>query len=361
MNFSDVHLGNSRTSSEFIINNVQTMLSPPVLLDLDMIIIAGDLFDKELPLAGTWQIQQFILFLIRAAYKYDIVIRILEGTPSHDRGQGAIINTLIEAYDKKVDVKYYDDVAVEHIDSLDLDILYVPDEWSSDHDATWYAVNEALRKAGLTSVHMSIMHGMFEHQLPNGIPRPCHSLERYSSITEYYIVIGHIHKFSINGKAVSCGSTDRLAFNEESPKGMVQLLIDRLMYSNSEIRFIENVGAKQYKTFDLTKIEPEDIELALDEVSHMPADSYVAVLTQRTPVKLGVIDSVKLRNPNLNWRARIIKDDVSTAEPVLIDEVINITPINQRTVTNLIRDRLSMLSTDKIDISRMLELLEEIK
>lgn len=360
MNFSDVHLGNSRTTSAFIIENLKSMLTPVVLSELDMLVIAGDLFDKELALANTWDIQQFIIFLIRAAHQHNIVIRILEGTPSHDRGQAAIINTLVDAFQHPVNVRYIDDILVEHIDSLNLDVLYVPDEWSADHNTTWYAVQEALKAAGLKTVHMSVMHGMFEHQLPNGIPRPCHSLENYSSITEYFIIIGHIHKFSIEGKSVACGSTDRLAFNEESPKGMVQLLIDRQMVENSVVKFIENTGAKIYKTFDISNIDVDDIETALAPVSLMPDDSYVAIHTPREPVRLGIIDSISLRYPNLNWRVRILTA-IKSEQPVEMDEVMEITPINSRTISTLVKDKLEALDMPTISITRLLNILEEVK
>ena len=97
---SDIHLGHNINKTENIINNLQIYFKENYkeFSKLDMICIAGDVFDKLLVsssidflLATEW-LTELIVF----CKQHDIILRILEGTPSHDRNQSKVITSIIK-------------------------------------------------------------------------------------------------------------------------------------------------------------------------------------------------------------------------------------------------------------------------
>ena len=59
------------------------------------------------------------------------------------------------------DFKYIDSVCVEYIEKLNLNVLYVPDNWSANPDITLADVKKAIAEKGLVEVDIAIMHGCF--------------------------------------------------------------------------------------------------------------------------------------------------------------------------------------------------------
>ncbi|MFO5695602.1 hypothetical protein ACLBP9_31015, partial [Klebsiella pneumoniae] len=58
-----------------------------MLKDIDMLIITGVLFDRQLNNGdpAAYAIDRFITILLYKCEMYNVMIRIVEGTPSHDR------------------------------------------------------------------------------------------------------------------------------------------------------------------------------------------------------------------------------------------------------------------------------------
>ena len=145
--FSDVHLGHPKTSARHIVksldkafpNNAETAL-------LDIIIIAGDLFDQGLHYTddSVRVIQNWALRFLRLCAKNNITLRILEGTPLHDRGQTANLADFNTHAMLGADIKYVDTLSIERLEKFDLSILYIPDEWRPDPDQTWLETKQAL-------------------------------------------------------------------------------------------------------------------------------------------------------------------------------------------------------------------------
>ena len=60
---------------------------------------------------------------------YNIILRILEGTPSHDWKQSKLFIHLNDLTKAGTDVKYIDSLSIEYIDKFGINVLY-PDEIS---------------------------------------------------------------------------------------------------------------------------------------------------------------------------------------------------------------------------------------
>jgi hypothetical protein len=248
---SDVHLGHKRTKTAFIINNLNKhLVTDAFMSSIDILFIVGDLYDdllatysEDYQLIGSWEAR-----LLRKAHRYGVQVRLVEGTKSHDRGQGVQMVTINEAYKKigkGVDLKYITDLSIEYIEKWGLHVLYVPDDLSPNPQDTLDQVRALLREHKITKVDLAMMHGQFPHQIPAGIGHiPMHDDEAYSELARL-IFIGHIHTSTVYKNIYAQGSVDRLSHAEEEPKGFFRAVMGPDHYT---VTFIENTGAAIYKT-----------------------------------------------------------------------------------------------------------------
>jgi len=295
--FSDVHFGHRRTPTDFIISNLNKIFDKHKRWkrDLDIIFIAGDLYDRRLDMSSPEAVASiaFMLKLIKYCSKYRIKLRILEGTPDHDWRQASLFSTLIDKGRYDVDYKYIDVLSIEHMNDLNIDILYIPDKWDTP-DNTYEQVENLLRENGLSKVDLVIMHGQFHYQLPVTLSSS-HNESDYIRITRGLIHAGHIHRHSVHKSIVVEGSFDRLAHNEEEPKGLLETTVVDNTYN---WKFIENTGAKVYRTVVVDSSDIEEIEKTVtDAVSKVPRDSYIRFkVTQGSPLP-SIIKTLRKSHP----------------------------------------------------------------
>lgn len=364
---SDIHLGNRRTSAEYIINNLNTYLTNDVAMaDIDLLFLAGDVFDTQLMLSSedVPLIQMWIAKLLLLCKKHNVTLRVLEGTPSHDRAQSeqfkTVENMLRMTGDHNVDLVYVDKLCIEHIDRFNIDVLYVPDEWNVSNEETQEEVKNLLAAKGLSSVDYSVMHGTFEHQLPPHIKSPKHNNAYYESITKQLIFVGHIHIYSINNKVVSHGSFDRIGHGDESNKGYIKVnVFDDGHYV---INFIENKNANIYKT--VTSIN-ETTEQLMERLSvivrDLPINSNVRIQCYKTDETANIIPTVKARWISVIWSINYINVDEED-NITLVNDRPTYKPliINQSNIKTLINDRLTLRGNTKDIIDLSNEILSEV-
>lgn len=312
---SDVHLGHRNTTTKQIVDNLDKYFghytSSHAFSHLDLIFIAGDLFDSallftqdEIAIIHGWMYR-----LLDFCSKNDIKLRILEGTPSHDNFQCRNFLGMAERYGKDLDFKYIETLHIEKIDDLGLSVLYVPDEWAATTDKTQEQVDTLLKEAMLSKVDIAIMHGMFTYQVPELTKESLkHSELYYLDIVKYFICIGHVHVFSTFDRIIAQGSFDRLAHGEESPKGGV------LCYLNKEGQhgyvFIENQTAKTYKTIT---IRGTDIDKAVAQLTtaldKLPAESHVRIKAKKEHPILQGLNTFKVNYPFLHFTKLTVEDE----------------------------------------------------
>ncbi|MND14830.1 hypothetical protein D3C81_193510 [compost metagenome] len=299
----DIHLGHHNTKTSHIIKNLYKAFPDNAETgELDMIIIAGDLYDRLMyyPDPNIPEIRRWMFSFLSMCKRRDIVVRILEGTPSHDWKQSAHFIAENEIAEIGADIKYVEVLSIEHIEKFGINVLYVPDEWKHDTDDVWLDVCKEMNEKGLEQVDFTILHGAFNYQLPSHVPVPTHIPERYMGITKYFVFGGHIHKRSQYGNILAAGSFDRLSHGEEEDKGHYRVVVDRDNV-NHDITFVVNEGSKPYKSVDCTGQPLEDALAAIDRlIDTMPIDSHVRVIADKaSPVALG-FKEVKERYP-LHW------------------------------------------------------------
>ena len=299
---SDIHLGHNINKTENIINNLQMYFKENYkeFSKLDMICIAGDVFDKLLVsssidflLATEW-LTELIVF----CKQHDIVLRILEGTPSHDRNQSKVITSIIKKLNIELDYKYIDTLYIEHHNRLGIDILYIPDEYKHKAEDTYKEVLELLTERKLKKVDIAFIHGQFHYQLPMVKLDSSHNMEDYLNIVKYYISIGHIHTPSVYERIIAQGSFDRLAHNEEEDKGGVMITLTE---KESSFKFVYNKNAMIFKTYRFDKESIEEITNILDkDLKKMKDKSNIRIISNSEEFLSSNIKDLRLRYPNIN-------------------------------------------------------------
>lgn len=250
LHLSDVHYGNPRVEPGSITVGLKMCLPmDKPYPHAKLLLVHGDYFDSDFRLAASaaGHAQQGMIYLLLYCAKHGIILRFLEGTPKHDRKQSANVVMLAEGYGIDVDVKYIDDLSIEYIPSLDINILYVPDERNLDALDTFAEAQALIHSRGLEQVDIVSMHGAWLYQMPI-VHKSYHDSVMWATLVKWHIYSGHIHTHSRYLKNVSVGSFGRNFHGEEEQKGMLYTL-----YAGDEcdIQHIVNPCARIFKTLDV--------------------------------------------------------------------------------------------------------------
>ncbi len=324
--FSDSHVGHNKTTTGHILSSLSRLFPDnSVTAEYDLIIIAGDFFDRDLALHNeeTVAIKEWIIRFLRICKKHDIVLRVLEGTPSHDWKQSALFTFLNDTVDIGADVKYFDKLDIEYIERFGINVLYIPDEWKPTTEEVWSDVIAKLNEKQLTQVDFAVMHGMFPHQMAKHLHNRLrmHNPTDYLKIVKYIIFIGHIHLTSVYERILSAGSTDRIAHGEEGKKGMFKVVVRD--NGDFNFKFIENTNAKKYITVNCTDLSVEESESKINTaIKTLPEDSYVRIKARSSDQVLLVLNKYFVNYPRLHWDFYKV-DERKDDKPVefLVDQV----------------------------------------
>lgn len=340
---SDIHLGHDKTNTEFIVENLyKAFPDNQTTGELDLIWIAGDLFDRLLtsPSTAMSKYYEWCSHFLRICKKYDIVVRVLEGTPSHDWKQARTmidfnINSGINA-----DLKHITELSIVHEEKFGIDVLYVPDEWRARNVDTWVEVQGLLREHNLEKVDFSIMHGCFAFQIPSNLLEmiEIHDAPSYLDITRYLIFIGHIHHYSQHDRIISAGSFDRMRHGEEEEKGHVRATIEP--DGNYTAKFIVNRGAKRYDTIDFTGYPLDEVYRSLDIlVAEIEKDSYIRLQadTDDAVFKAGADIKERYKSLNISYKSNQKKDKI---KPIVTKEAIKTVNLSPSTILTMMTERL---------------------
>lgn len=276
---SDIHLGHPRTPTDHIVRNLMAAFPfTKETADLDVIFIAGDVFDRLLtvPDPAVYVIRAWIAALGELCARYDIVLRVLKGTPLHDRDQSKMFKEIFDLMKLDFDFKYVEHLQIEHIPRFDMTVLYIEDDRNYDPNDTWVEVKMLMANMGLEKVDFAVIHGHMEFHLPevSHAKSPPHLSENYRSIVRNLIFMGHIHTFSEVDRIVMHGSFDRLIHGEEEPKGHIRACV----HSEGQytVTFVENKGALIYKRIDVCGLDAAAVQDKVREaVNQYPAGSYL--------------------------------------------------------------------------------------
>lgn len=337
LEISDVHLGHAKTTSAKILKTLREIFKRrEEIALLDMIIIAGDFFDHDLslPFDEVYEIRTFIIHLLEMCKEYGICLRVLEGTPSHDWKQSRLFTHLNDVAKIGADVKFFDKLSIEYIEHLDVQMLYIPDEWKPTTEETWQDVTEKLKQHQLEAVDFVVMHGTFPHQMPENVrdKLDTHNSLNYIGITKYFVFVGHIHSFSQYECILSAGSPERLAHGEEGPKGYIMVEVDRVN-GQHKIQFIENKEATVYKTINCNGLTTEDsLKKLRKEIPKRDEPMYIRIACRSGDPVLSALPALSVEYPTVHWQTKNTEAKAvkvyAAAEPASKYVGVTITPDN---------------------------------
>jgi DNA repair exonuclease SbcCD nuclease subunit len=366
LSVSDIHLGHKRNSTADIIKNLNKYITnEKTMVGIDLMFIAGDLFDSQLSLDSedVGLIDRWISKLLKLCQKHNVTLRVLEGTPSHDRNQSKrfiIIKDILKDH-IEVDVKYIDSLSVEYIEKFNINVLYVPDEWNHSTDLTFKEAQEIIVSKGLDKVDYAVCHFTFDFQLPGHVKNiPKHDRLSYESLVNNLIFVGHIHQHSITGKVIAHGSFDRLAHGEEEAKGFVKVHVSNR--DQNVIEFIENKEAKLFKTFNAFDENIDEVYKRIDsKVNKLKEDSFIRLRCKQNSIVSSSLGVFKTKYPIFHWS--IITENDSENNIILVDDTPLYVPIiiNKNNISSLIEERMIKQGTEKEIMSLALNQLELIK
>lgn len=369
LSISDIHLLHRNNKTQFIINNLNKYVcNDEMLSKVDILFIAGDLFDgpvafnnEDIGIVNIW-----VAKLLHKCKRYNVCLRVLEGTPSHDMGQSKIFTNLNEILFKGttgVDLQYVKTLSVEYIERFGINVLYVPDEWNHDNYDTYIEVKEILKNKGLEKVDFAVMHGQFEYQLADVVKKHVkHDSALYLEMVRHLIFIGHVHKYSNMDRIYSHGSFDRLAHNEEEAKGFIYATVYK--DGNYNCKFIENKTARIYKTVKCTSDDTEANMLKIDKAAaKLPDESFIRIMADKTNPIMNAEEVLKTRWPNLNWSFTKAKEKEDKSVTIAYHEEEKYTPIiiNKESIRNLLIPRINPLVGSEAVMNRCLLHISEME
>lgn len=247
---------------------------------LDALFYCGDLFDFFLDVPATdsriTSVMEYMGWRLEQAHKHDYAVRVLKGTPLHDREQNQMWVTVNDILGNKADFKYINELCIESHPIIG-DILYIPDEWKPTADQVWEDVVEALRVKGITKVDWIIMHGAFKFQLPEHLHSKVdflHDEGRYTSICRKYILVGHVHLKGQYDNIISNGSLDRKGFNEEEAKGALRIDCNP---KGDKLTFLENKFARTMPTIDVRDISLDETITKVQSIVDSADPTYMSI------------------------------------------------------------------------------------
>lgn len=359
MAISDVHFFHGRTKSPRMLSGIRTLFPDNAETGkVDLLLITGDWFDHLVSLNDPdirWAIEG-VRWILRICKKYDIEVRVLEGTSSHDRRQNHIFEIINDVEDIQAPMKYVDTLSIEYIDRFGINILYVPDEWSHKAELTLQQARNLIHSRGLETVHILAGHGGATYQLP-GVPSPAlHDAALWSELVSVQMFFGHIHTHSRYLKWMSVGSLERLGHGEEEKKGIV-----RMTYRDGvevEYKRIINHSAKLYRTLPAYDLEIGELIAMIDDQTDAPKGSAFRIEFPPEVVTLPLLDTLKETFPEYQFtelkRGKKKTDKIASA---FSTEKYEIVPINPATVKPALKQHWEKKNLDPKVMSLGLELL----
>lgn len=368
---SDIHLGHPRTPTWEIIERLKKAFPDDAdTAKLDLIILAGDIFDKLLffPDEAVFDIVEWIAGFLRVCKKHNVIVRIVEGTPSHDRGQAKHFIHVNEEHKINCDVKYVDKLSVELCEPLGLSILYIPDDWDTDFDRTWEQAQKAVYEQGLKQVDLAITHSFFDYQVPEHLNFAHHKSERYLELVKGFILNGHVHTPTQNVRILAAGSFDRTAHNEEHDKGHWRITTNR-DFDDFELVFRVNHGASPYVTVDCVGLSfaeaKKKVDAVLEELSEKTEGfkyrTNVRIHAERGAEIFAAFDDYRKLHNNIRWTTKVETEKLVVADKEsVVGEKYQSVQIHENNIEHLVDSALVNSGSDPLLTDRVKSLLKTI-
>lgn len=280
---SDIHLG-IRSIDQLEMADALADNLLPVIPDTDIFCINGDFFDTLVVFDshGFDPIYEVILHIFRLCQQHKVILRVLQGTFSHDRKQLDRFETFYKNNHFDFDFRCVRNIELEeiYVKGRSLRFMYVPDDMPyKSSGAVVDVITTKMNELGWEEVDYGCMHGFFDFTFPRGVSQENTIVFKESQFpfVKKVIDVGHVHQYRVGpeGKAISNGSFDRLCHGDESPKGFVKV-VD---YGNTfKAHFVENKDSAFYTTLYFTDEDTDYIRKTIDDfISNLKTNRTISL------------------------------------------------------------------------------------
>ena len=358
LHISDIHIGRRKNTQ--MIQTMMKMLNEKIdPTEIDYISLSGDIFDRLLSFDSKRALESvdWIYDLADYCYKYNIKLRILKGTHSHDRNQLEMLEKILVRGYPELDFIYINEIMV--VKETDHTCLYLPDEIRPTALDIFSAAKATISKACLEKTDSIIMHGSFKHSSGGTTGVNIHNEEDILSLCTGYVVAGHVHKHQVYGRIITPGPVERLSHNHEDPTGMIITREFPTRPEDNLYEFIENDNAKIFKTIDVKSTVYSDLlQEIIPILRGLPHTSEIRLrFSPDNPLILrGTFDDV----------SELYNFDFCTTTPIEDEEVgidfqnnVNIMILDNNTLPSLVTEMLEGTSLDSEDIIRIVNRLKD--
>ena len=358
---TDVHMGVPGLPAAVCRENLIAYLYPLLTDEIDILFLGGDWFDTLLNLDdanGAFAVLT-INEILHLAKEHSFYVRVVRGTFKHDRHQNKFFtNETTQTVLNDIPlVRVFNEITLEHIPSLDLDILYIPDEIKID-DLVQY-IRVTLANNHLRAVDFIVHHGYFQHLIPDIAKNKFSNVLAYEDIEAYVkgaVFNGHVHTPSVYKKVINGGSFERTRHGEEEQKGFFTFTYDR---KKCQYQFVENKSASWYKTFHYdanTKIEEFELWIDSERLDKFQ-DYHLRLVGDDLPIKTECESYVKTVYPNVTITTKSTSveknNEINTSF-----EIQHFEPITEANITDMIVSFLDN-KLDKAEVQRVVDSIKE--
>lgn len=288
VHIADLHFSAFDPRKQYEILRTQFLDKIINLASIDLIEVAGDIFDHKLMANsdGIYYATKFIDELIQVARIKNAVVILLHGTFSHDSDQLKLFYHYQENSD--VDVRVVTHIQFEQVKNCK--ILCIPE---------LYGVNESVYQKYLTYSGFydeAIMHGTFEGSVYNNIV----GNGRLFTIHDFkmcrgFMVGGHVHKPGcFSGYFYYCGCPYRWKFGEEEDKGF--LICSHDLDTHQHYVHFEKIYSDNYITIDLEDIVGNDPRAVIAYIDDLKKSQGIDYLKVRFRYPVAGADKVIINN-----------------------------------------------------------------
>lgn len=362
--FSDLHLGHRRTPTLDMIKGLdESIFKSDLLRYIKILFLAGDVFDRLLNLEdpSVHHIDRWIARLLRACSEHGVILRVLEGTPSHDRRQSERFNTILSLLNIEIDFRYVSEIEIEHIPSLSADVLYIPDEAHPTTTQTQEVVKALMGAKGLEKVDLAIMHGYFQYQLPYQTKEGSfHDIDYYTSIVRHWITIGHVHTRSRMGIVLAQGSHDRVSHGEEGAKGYVVATVGN---RKDEAYFIDNPHAAIFKSVEVYDLPVEEALAKVRQVAgELPPHARFRIVGEPSHPIFEFFMQLQLEFPTIQLSKKLKSQGEKSIAEKIVDNVIGKwvpVRLDRESLPAMVEERINKRTLDADCKNRLIRRLRE--
>ena len=222
---------------------------------LDFVMITGDYYDKRISMdseAARYSIL-FLSNLLQLSKEKGFVVRMIQGTKSHDNDQLRILEMLMAKnghYDFKVIYTLSEETLFDN-----LRFLYIPEEYMTDAEEYYKDKFHKDQRYDMIFMHGLVTDAAFvsEHQESEitSNKAPIFETSKLVSMSLGAVISGHIHTpMVIKNKFYYTGSFSRWSHGEEADKGF-NIISYSPVRGQCNVEFIKNIYAPEYTTLKI--------------------------------------------------------------------------------------------------------------